>query len=142
MFDIDGVLADATHRQHLLDGWGDWDSFFAACGDDDLLRDQAVLTGALRSEWLVVLLTSRPMWVQRQTRGWLERHAADIEWDLLIMRPDRDWRSSANFKRDEVRALDAAGYEVTLTLDDDRRNVAAFRNEGLACIYIHSGYHD
>lgn len=34
--DIDGVLADAAHRQHHLDGpWRDWDSFFADMGDDD-----------------------------------------------------------------------------------------------------------
>jgi len=141
VFDIDGVLADASHRQHLLDGWGDWDRFFDACGGDGLLSDQAALTQALHHDWLVVLLTSRPMWVQFQTVGWLERYDAEIGWDLLIMRPDRDWRSSASFKRDEVRGLVAAGYEVRLTLDDDRRNVAAFRNEGLPCIYIHSGYH-
>jgi len=141
VFDIDGVLADASHRQHLLDGWGDWDRFFAACGDDGLLAEPAALTRALAPYWQVALLTSRPMWVQRQTLAWLERHEADICWDLLIMRPDQDWRSSASFKRDEVRALDLAGYRVTLTLDDDRRNVAMYRKEGLSCIYVPSGYH-
>ncbi len=33
--DIDGVLADATHRQHHLEGRPkDWDAFFAAVGED------------------------------------------------------------------------------------------------------------
>ena len=35
IFDIDGVLADASGRQHHLAGLRrDWDAFFAACGED------------------------------------------------------------------------------------------------------------
>jgi hypothetical protein len=33
VFDLDGTLADCTHRRHLADA-GDWDGFFAACVDD------------------------------------------------------------------------------------------------------------
>jgi len=38
IFDIDGVLADAAGRQHYLD-WGDWKSFFDACGDDPVIEE-------------------------------------------------------------------------------------------------------
>jgi phosphoglycolate phosphatase-like HAD superfamily hydrolase len=38
IFDIDGVLADAAGRQHYLD-WGDWKSFFDACGDDPIIEE-------------------------------------------------------------------------------------------------------
>jgi phosphoglycolate phosphatase-like HAD superfamily hydrolase len=38
IFDIDGVLADAAGRQHFLD-WGDWKSFFDACGDDPIIEE-------------------------------------------------------------------------------------------------------
>ena len=38
IFDIDGVLADAAGRQHYLD-WGDWRSFFDACGDDPVIDE-------------------------------------------------------------------------------------------------------
>ncbi len=44
IFDVDGVLSDASVRQHLLEGWGDWDSFFDACDDDP--RNIAMYRGA------------------------------------------------------------------------------------------------
>ncbi len=35
VFDIDGTLADITHRLHFIQGEKkDWDAFFAACIDD------------------------------------------------------------------------------------------------------------
>jgi hypothetical protein len=44
VFDLDGVLSDAVSRQHYLEGGrGDWDAFFAACGDDPLIDDVARL---------------------------------------------------------------------------------------------------
>ena len=43
VFDMDGVLSDATGRQHFLAGPGrkDWKGFFDACGEDALLEDVA-----------------------------------------------------------------------------------------------------
>ena len=31
---------------------------------------------------------------------------------------------------------------LRLAIEDDRRNVAMFRDEGVACLYLHSGYYD
>ena len=40
VFDMDGVLADASGRQHLLERpYRDWDGFFEACGDDPLIDE-------------------------------------------------------------------------------------------------------
>ena len=39
VFDIDGVLADARHREHHVSGRPkDWDAFFAAVGDDPVVE--------------------------------------------------------------------------------------------------------
>ena len=39
VFDIDGVLADPTHRQHHVAARPkDWDAFFAAVGGDEVLE--------------------------------------------------------------------------------------------------------
>ena len=29
-----------------------------------------------------------------------------------------------------------------MAFEDDRRNVAMFRHEGIPCLYVHSGYYD
>jgi len=59
--DIDGVLADASHRQWHLDGpRRDWAGFFAAASGDTLLAHHAELVRCLDPRMQVVLLTARP----------------------------------------------------------------------------------
>jgi phosphoglycolate phosphatase-like HAD superfamily hydrolase len=141
IFDVDGVLADATGRQHFLE-WPrrNWDAFFDACGDDPVIDEVARMLSLLDEDLVVVLLTARPMRVQRQTLDWIVRHG--LRWDLLVMRSpgDMDWASE--YKRDVVGDLRAAGYEPQLAVEDDRRNVDMFHRAGIPCLYVHSGYYD
>ena len=141
IFDVDGVLADASGRQHLLE-WPlrDWDAFFDACGDDPVIDEVARMLSLLDKELVVVLLTARPMRVQRQTLEWIRHHG--LRWDLLVMRSagDRDWASE--YKRRVVGDLRAAGFDPQLAVEDDRRNVDMFHRAGIPCLYVHSGYYD
>jgi len=141
IFDVDGVLADASKRQWMIE-WPNrhWDGFFQACGDDDLIEDVAATFGVLRPDLQIVLLTARPIWVQRQTLEWLDR--VDIPWDVLIMRDYGDYDASRNFKRRTLADLRAWGFDPELSYEDDPRNVMMFRAEGVPCVYIHSGYYD
>jgi phosphoglycolate phosphatase-like HAD superfamily hydrolase len=141
VFDLDGVLSDAASRQHFLERpWRDWDAFFEACGDDPLIEEVAQLLALLAPALSIVLLTARPAWVQPQTLAWLHRYG--LRWDLLIMRDRGDYDAAREFKRRSVRELRADGFELVLSFEDDRRNVAMFRDEGVPCVYIHSGYYD
>ena len=141
VFDMDGVLSDATRRQYLLERpRRDWDAFFDACGDDELIDDVAALLDVLAADHRVVLLTARPVRVRPQTLGWLARH--NLRWDLLIMREWGDYGAARHFKRDTVDELRAYGFEPRLAFEDDRRNVEMFHAAGVPCIDIHSGYYD
>jgi hypothetical protein len=140
VFDIDGVLADASDRQHLLDRpRRDWDAFFEACGEDALIVEVARLLEIIDADHRIVLLTGRPIWVQEHTVDWLERHG--LRWDLLVMRHWGDYSAARMFKREVVGELREAGFELRLAFEDDPRNVEMFHGEGVPCIYIHSGYH-
>src|ERR1700748_2445698 len=140
-FDLDGVLSDAVSRQHYLEGpWRDWDAFFEACGDDPLIEEVARLLHLLDRGLVIVLLTARPAWVRPQTLAWLHRYG--LRWDLLVMRDVGDYGAAREFKRRSVRELRDAGFELALSFEDDRRNVAMFRDEGIPPLYIHSGYYD
>ena len=138
------MLANADHRQHLLrpEGGGkkDWKTFFSRAGDDALIDEVARLTMLLAPTLRRVLLTARPMTIRDITVEWLGRH--DVAWDLLVMRPEREFSPSPVAKRHAVRELRAHGIEVLLAFDDDRRNVDMFHDEGIPCIYIHSGYYE
>ena len=141
VFDMDGVLSDAAKRQHYLEApRRDWEGFFAACGDDDLIDEVARLLDVIDDDLRVVLLTARPISVQPQTLGWLDRYK--LRWDLLIMREFGDYQASTSFKRRSVTELRAFGFDLRLAFEDDRRNVDMFHAEGVPCVYIHSGYYD
>jgi len=141
VFDIDGVLSDATGRQHYLDGPGkkDWKGFFEACDEDTLIEEVARLTELLDPAATVVLLTGRPVRVQGKTLDWLARHG--VRWDLLVMRPAGDYSASLEFKRETISELRQQGFDVRLAFEDDLRNRDMFRAEGVPCVYVHSGYY-
>lgn len=141
VFDMDGVLSDASSRQHFLEyPRRDWDAFFAACGDDALIDEVARLLEVLDDDLHIVLLTARPLRVRPQTVGWLDRYK--LRWDLLVMRDYGDYSASQSFKRDTVGHLRRYGLDLRLAFEDDRRNVDMFHSEGVPCVYIHSGYYD
>jgi hypothetical protein len=141
VFDMDGVLSDASSRQHFLEyPRRDWEAFFAACGDDALIDEVARLLEVLDAAHHVVLLTARPQRVRPQTLAWLDRYK--LRWDLLIMRDAGDYSASRSFKRGSVGDLRAYGFDLRLAFEDDRRNVEMFHAEGVPCVYIHSGYYD
>jgi hypothetical protein len=139
--DIDGVLSDASTRQHYLEApRRDWRAFFDACGDDPVIEEIKALLDLLDPALRIVLLTARPHRVHHLTEAWLRRYR--IRWDLLIMRPWGDYELSRDFKQSTVWELRAFGFDLRLAFEDDRRNVAMFRGEGIPCLYIHSGYYD
>jgi len=141
VFDIDGVLSDAVGRQHFLErGRRDWEAFFEACGDDPVIEEIARLLELLDDSLQVVLLTGRPLRVRPQTLAWLERYG--LRWDLLIMRDWGDYSRVTAFKRDVVEDLRAYGFDLRLALEDDPQNHAMYVDEGIPCVYIHSGYYE
>ncbi|MEI8404285.1 MAG: HAD family acid phosphatase [Actinomycetes bacterium] len=141
VFDIDGVLSDAVGRQHFLEiGQRNWTAFFEACGDDPVIEEIARLLELLDSGLQIILLTGRPLRVQPQTVAWLQRY--HLRWDLLIMRDWGDYSHVTSFKRAMVEDLRASGFDLRLALEDDPQNHAMYVDEGIPCVYIHSGYYE
>ena len=141
IFDIDGVLSDAVGRQHYLErGIRNWHAFFEACGDDPVIEEIATLLSLLQSDLQVVLLTGRPLRVQPQTLAWLERYG--LRWDLLVMRDWGDYDFVTDFKRGVVDQLRASGFDLKLAFEDDPSNHAMYVDEGIPCVYVHSGYYE
>ncbi len=140
IFDIDGVLADASGRQHHLAGLRrDWDAFFAECGEDPIIPEVARLLELLAPDLVVILLSARPARVRAQTLAWLASHG--LRYDLLIMREAGDSRPARDFKRAETLGLRTYGFDVRLAVEDDPDNLEMFESEGVPCLYVHSGYY-
>jgi hypothetical protein len=142
VIDIDGVLADAWHRQHHLDGADkNWDNFFGEAHADPPLQSLIGLLAIIDRDYSVILLTARPNWVRQMTLDWLGRN--EVRWDLLAMRGETDgYVAAGEFKRRTVSELRERGFELLIALEDDPNNVAMFNEEGVPCVYIHSGYYE
>ena len=144
ILDLDGVISDASHRQHFLRGARkDFDGFFIAAGLDPPYETGLALAASIADDHAVAILTARPNYVADITRGWLAAH--DVRHDLLILRPERGqgkWGPSADFKRHELSRLRAAGYEVAVAIDDDERIIDMYRSEDVFALYVHSGYYE
>jgi hypothetical protein len=142
LVDVDGVIADGWHRQHhLQNGKRDWKNFFAAADLDQPIEGSIQLLEQFDTGLTVVLLTARPDYLRGVTVDWVVKHG--YRWEVLVMRGHRDGGlSSPEFKRRSLAELRERGYEPTLALDDDQRNVDMFRSEGIPTLYIHSGYYE
>jgi phosphoglycolate phosphatase-like HAD superfamily hydrolase len=117
VFDIDGVLADVTHRLHYLQRYPQrWDRFFAAADGDPLLAEGATRVRAALVDHDVIYLTGRPERSRRLTERWLRQHG--LPTGPLLMREDHDYRPARWMKRDALRGL-AETRNVVSVLDDD-----------------------
>lgn len=131
VIDIDGVVADLTHRLHYLESRPgrrpDWDAFFAAVGADDLLEKGAAAVHALADDVSVIWLTGRPERCRELTRTWLANQG--LPAGELQMRSDRDRRPARVFKLGRVRRI-AQRCRIVAILDDDPAVVEALKSQG------------
>ena len=144
VLDMDGVISNATHRQHFLRGGrNDYRGFFTAAVDDPPYGSGLALAASVDNNHTVAILTARPNYMADATRSWLA--ANEVRHDLLILRP-KDGRGShgpsADFKRHELSRLRAAGYQIAFAVDDDERIIEMYRSEGVLALYTHSGYYE
>ncbi len=115
--DIDGVLADATHREHFVrQRPKDWDGFFGAVAGDPVLPAGRALLEDLGREHVIVLLSGRPERTRADTRAWLSAH--DLVVDRLVLRPDADHRPASLVKAELIVGIGRPD-EVAVVVDDD-----------------------
>ena len=141
IFDIDGTLADGSHRIHHIqrsDGQPrDWDSYFAAMGDDAPIVPVQRLVNALDLCYTIVYVSGRPEEYRRQTEAWLAKHR--MPHGNLYMRPIGDRRDDDIIKIEILAQLKQEGYLPIMVFDDRNRVVKAWRAAGLCCAQVAEG---
>jgi uncharacterized HAD superfamily protein len=124
VFDIDGTVADARHRLHLIDGSADhdqWVRFFDAAVDDPPLAEGVARAKQLAETHDIVWLTARPERIREMTEDWLVQHG--LPTGRLLMLPEGEKKLARMFKLDTIRRL-AEEHEITVVFDDDPRVIA------------------
>ena len=138
IFDLDGTLADDTHRQHFLEqNPKDWDAYFAACGDDAPIVPVINLFNALLvAKHDVEIWTGRPDACKELTNRWLGLHGVgkSNNYEYLVrMRTDGDHRPDTVVKGEWLKHSD---YCPDLIIDDRAKSVAYWRSLGIVCLDV------
>lgn len=146
IFDIDGTLADCTHRLHFLKNEDDperWRKFYDACVHDAPIRSTLGVHDALGQSADIIYITGRTERVRQATEDWLLLHSFVGQLGYrknLIMRPDDDHSPDHEFKRRAFLALPNSVISSVVAVFEDRaRVVQMWRGLGLTCYQVADG---
>lgn len=141
LFDIDGTIADISHRQHFLDERPkNWDAFHAATSDDVPLRHMRIVLRALVNHLgprHVLYVTGRVEKTRAATVEWLRWY--NFPQLRLLMRPDGDYRDDTILKREMLDQLRAEGFVPLMVFEDRSRVVNMWREVGVPCAQVAPG---
>jgi hypothetical protein len=138
--DIDGTVADTTHRDHILKddegkpfAYPDYDAYTALCPKDKPIHPVIALIEQM-SEWYnITWVTARSEKYYHLTHAWLGINVYVYRGAELYMRRDGDHRHDWEIKRDIYRQR-FADRKVLLVLDDRRGCVDMWRSLRLTCL--------
>jgi phosphoglycolate phosphatase-like HAD superfamily hydrolase len=141
IFDIDGTLADLTHRLHFIQSNPkDWDGFFAAC-ENDLPIPEVVLTLALlyKAGAGILLISGRSETIRDKTQSWLIKHG--IPFNGLYMRRAGDHREDNIVKAELLDQLikERPFDEINSVFEDRDQVVKMYRDRGLRVFQVAPG---
>ena len=143
--DIDGTIADVSHRLHYLyDGKGpnrvkkedrDWDAFFDRCNKDALIEStkEKVLKAAKDygvPHEHVIFVTARPELYRQKTHKWLRENMSEFPANFLIMRGENDRRPDYTTK-EEIYHRFLKNKNIVKLFDDRPAVIEMWRKHGL-----------
>lgn len=139
--DIDGTVADLTHRRHFIASRPkNYDAFFAAVKQDVPIQPVVDAVKALRGAGnQLIFVSGRPERTRHDTLDWLEYHARIQVDPVLCMRKDGDYRPDDIVKEELLAKLRQDGYDPKLAFDDRNRVVAMWRRNGIICAQVAEG---
>lgn len=116
--DIDGTVADCSHRQHYVAGEKkDWKGFFSEMSSDTV-RTEVVDLVKMNEDagHEIIFVTARPERYRKETVEWL--HQLGISYLTVIMRRDNDTRPDTVVKQEMYDMYFKDKYDIQFVYDD------------------------
>lgn len=140
IFDIDGTLADCTHRLHFIQSKpADWRAFFAACPADQPIEQVIEVAKALQPIHSIKLITGRSNEIEEQTAQWINDQG--IYFSDLLMRTEGDHREDYVVKAELLDEL-LKRYSlssIAAVFEDRKQVVDMYRSKGLRVFQVADG---
>ena len=148
IFDLDGTLADITHRRHLIPGAFTtdeiersrmWKVFNSHCPGDTPIKPMVKMAQILKDagHHEIIILTGRSDKYKEQTVAWLTEHG--VPYDHLFMRPEEDHRPDTRLKWEIYRDKIRVRWDVDFVFEDRATVVEMWRSEKLLCLQCDKG---
>jgi uncharacterized HAD superfamily protein len=147
VFDIDGTIADCSHRiHHISEEFDDfrmkrkkdWDAFFAAChADAPIFHIIGLVTTLHDADQSIVYVSGRSDQCRDATEAWLREHG--LPDAPLYMRKAGDHRPDDIVKGELLDQLLADGHKPIMAFDDRNRVVKMWRERGIPCAQVAEG---
>jgi hypothetical protein len=150
LIDIDGTLADTSHRQWVLEdkpnGRTNWELFFNLAAQDRPFLHMQGLLDALEArdcetgepQNTIIYVSGRPERYRELTKGWLLRHGFP-ESEAMYMRKDGDHRPDHIVKRELLDLIRVDGHIPVMAFDDRDSVVEMWRRAGVPCAQVAKG---
>lgn len=141
IFDLDGTLADGTHRLHLLPKHDlhlteSWIEFNKACVGDAPIKNTIKVMNDLHcpvgGNTQVIILTGRSDDAKEETLKWLDDNSCC--YDHLVMRKSTDNRPDTAIKEEFLRSLGL--QNIVACWDDSAKVIKHFRSLGLTVYQV------
>lgn len=139
LFDIDGTLADCSHRLHHIQAKPkDWRTFFAECkGDFPIPHIVRLAITLFDAGQQIVYVSGRSDECREATLEWLLRHG--LPDAPLYMRKAGDFRNDDIVKGELLDAVLADDLRPVMAFDDRDRVVAMWRARDIPCAQVAPG---
>lgn len=145
IMDIDGTLANAEHRVHLISDWSpdgllqskNWPEFLARAVDDTVNEEIRALNNAMYGIAQIFVVTGRSEDSRDMTVAWLKKHG--ITYDRLYMRPTGDYREDCQVKSEVLDQILAEDRKILFAVEDRKRVTAMWRARGVRCLQVAEG---
>lgn len=141
IFDLDGTIADCSHRlHHIKEKPKNFKKFHQECLNDPAIQDVKELVDIMAGAgYSIVFCTGRSEDAREDTVKWLNKHFPQVEY-ILYMRPtgnhEPDWimKVSLLARNDELTP-----DKVFAIFEDRDRVVEAWRDHGYRCYQVCAG---
>lgn len=150
IFDIDGVLADPTHRMDLYEFVRDaenneqrkWavDNFVSECPKDSPFKDVINLCKELWTNGnYIIFLTGRSSKFILETQEWIKKQIGLPENHYrLFMKPQENFVNSKDFKKQVYEKEISNHFKIIGVFEDRVEIVKMWRELGLTCFALPS----
>lgn len=137
--DIDGTVADVTHRRHYVQSKPkNWAAFEKLAHLDPPIERVIKMVQLLQGKgWTLLMCSGRGEQQRGITEKWLKENG--LHPVKLYMRKEGDYRQDSIVKKELLDQIKEDGYHPVLSLDDRDQVVEMWRKNGIPCVQVAEG---